>query len=193
MKTTNHKPQITKKGRSAGFTVLESLVAILILSLSVSGVFSVVQQSLSQNIIAKDEIRAFYLAQEAIEIVRNRRDTNQLVLINLGTGHWLADIAQHSSDPCYVGRICRAQASDMSLTSCGSSWGSCENLRQNPTTLLYGYSSGNLTNFNREIQIEPIPSRPNEASVTVSVTWKKGIFEREFKVKTHLFNWVRPI
>jgi len=177
---------------SKGFTVLETIVAISILSLSISGAFSAVQQSLSQATIAKDEVKAFYLAQEAVEIIRNQRDNNQLIRINIGTGDWLADIARVSTDPCYPGKTCRADATGpggVFLTSCSGGWGSCPNLNQNATTFLYGYDgSWPVTNFKREIQIESINS--NEVSVTVRITWTKGLITREFKVKEHLFNWI---
>lgn len=176
-----------------GFTVLESLIAIVVLSLSISGVFAVVQQSLSQNIMAKDEIRAFYLAQEAIEIVRNRRDSKQLQRIDLGTGNWLDSITSDCplSTPGNL-RICTVDARSMSISQCGSNWGCSQNLRQSPSTdpkpYVYNYSAGTQTNLKREIQLESINA--NEIAVTVRVAWKKGIFEREFKAKTHLFNWV---
>lgn len=178
-----------------GFTVLESIVAILILSISISGVFAAVQQGLSQNTMAKDQIKAFYLAQEAVEILRNRRDNNQLYIIDSFDvdEHWLSGIAENSGDPCYFDKVCRADATNMSLASCGTktSGATCPNLKQDSTSLLYGYSSGSNTNFRREIELEQINA--NEVEVTVTVTWTKGIFQREFSSKTHLFNWVKPI
>jgi len=173
-----------------GFTVLESIVAIMVLSLSISGAFSAVQQSLSQAIIAKDEIKAFYLAQEAIEIIRNKRDGNQLAKI-FGSGSWLDGITSVCPfSTAVIKNTCRVDANPIppTITYCGSSWGSCPYLRQNQSTFLYNYTSGNTTNFKREIQLESINA--NEISVTVRVSWTKGIISREFKVKTHLFNWI---
>lgn len=172
-----------------GFTVLESIVAIFILSLSISGVFTAVQQSLSQAIFAKDEIRAYYLAQEAVEIIRNKRDINQIDRINnLATTNWLAGVSELSTDPCSFGKICRADVVPFSLTRCGDDWDSCPNLNYDSNSSLYTYASGSGTNFKREIQIESVSS--TEVSITVRVSWKKGLINREFKIKTHLFNWV---
>jgi prepilin-type N-terminal cleavage/methylation domain-containing protein len=186
---------INKFKNKKGFTVLESIVAIFILSLSVSGAFSAVQQGLSQSIIAKDEVKAFYLAQEAVEIIRNKRDANQLAKINNPTVSWLAGIAENSGDPCYFGKVCRADAyAANSLVWCGDNFGSCPVLNQdlNQGSLhpyLYGYdSSWTATNFKREIQIESINA--NEISITVRVSWTKGILPLEFKAKTLLFNWI---
>lgn len=180
----------TKYETQKGFTVLESIVAIMILSLGVSGAFSAIQQSLSQSIIAKDEVKAFYLAQEAIEIIRNKRDNNQLAIIGGGTNNWLSGIAGVAGDPCYFGKTCRADAtgpSSIYLYSCSGGWDSCSYLSQNQTTYIYAYS-GTVSNFRREIQIESV--NVNEIMVTVRVSWKKGLINKEFKIKTHLFNWI---
>jgi type II secretory pathway pseudopilin PulG len=182
-----------KKIKNRGFTVLESIVAIGILSLSISGAFSAVQQSFSQAIIAKDEVKAFYLAQEAMEIIRNKRDANQLYKIaNPSTSNtWLDGIAQ-VGDPCQFGKTCRVYANPPSapaLVDCAADPGGvCPVLKQDPVTYIYGYTSGDATNFKREIQIESINA--NEIAVTVQVSWKKGILDMNFKVKEHLFNWI---
>jgi prepilin-type N-terminal cleavage/methylation domain-containing protein len=176
---------------SRGFTVLESMVAIMVISLAIAGVFSAVQQSLSQSIVSKDEVKAFYLAQEAIEIIRNKRDENQLYKIsNPATSNtWLYGISEAGADPCYFGKVCEVDAVDMSLSYCGPSWNSCPVLRQNSTTFLYGYDgSWPASNFKREIQIESVNA--NEIAVTVRISWTKGILSKEFKAKTYLFKWI---
>lgn len=178
-------------GKQAGFTVLESLVAIFILSLSISGVFTAVQRSLSQTTIAKDEVKAYYLAQEAIEIIRNRRDTNQLVRINGGDLNlsWLSGISSVASDPCYFGNVCRTDAVSISFNNCSNNtWGSCPNLKQDPNNFIYQYTTGNDTNFKREIKLEQVSAY--EIRVIVRISWSKGVFTRSYETKTHLFNWV---
>jgi len=179
---TNNKLKINQRG----FTVLESIIAIFVLSLSVSGAFSAVQQSFSQAIIAKDEVKAFYLAQEAIEIIINKRDSNQIDKIRGGASTWLSGITDASN--CPFGNICRADATTDSLVLCGNEWDSCPVLNQDQTTYLYNYSTGNASIFKREIQIESINA--NEIAVTVRIHWTKGLTSKEFKVKTHLFNWI---
>ncbi len=177
-----------------GFTILESIVAIFVLSLAVSGVFASVQRSLYQSNISKDEIKAYYLAQEAIEIIRNKRDANQLSrIINNPTNNWLLDISSNSGDPCYFGSTCIVDVfvypNSGWANRCGGSFGSCPNLRQDPNTNLYGYNgSWSETNLKREIQIESINA--NEISITVRVSWTRGITNKEFKIKTHLLNWI---
>lgn len=198
-KIENCKLKIPAK--RAGFTVLESLVAILILSLSISGAFSAIQQSLSQFTISKDEVRAFYLTQEAIEVIRNIRDNNQLTKINTGSGNWLYNITQGTSPyfcpftTASVKNTCTIDATAANkISSCGAvDWGNCPNLKQDTSTLLYNHLSGNETGIKREIQIENVAvdsnNNPVEIAVTIRIAWKKGLLDKEFKVKTHLFNW----
>lgn len=180
----------TKYQKNGGFTILEAIVAIFVLSLTISGVFAAVRQSLSQTIIAKEEVRAFYLAQEAIEIIRNKRDANRLSTIASGAVvNWLNGISADPSEPCYFGKTCKVDAFTNTMSACSGSWDSCEVLRQNPTTFLHGYDgSWPTSSFKREIQIEQVNA--NEVTVTVRVSWNKGLLSREFRAKTLLFNWI---
>jgi hypothetical protein len=163
----------------------------MVLSLSVAGAFSAVTQSLSQATISKDEVKAFYLAQEAVEIIRNKRDANQLNRINGGSNMWLDGI----TSVCSFGSTCTVDATNFQIFNCGAGgWGSCDYLKQNPNTFLYGYTSGDTTNFKREIQIErvnndPITGDPSEIAITVQISWTKGLLTENFKVKTLLLNW----
>jgi prepilin-type N-terminal cleavage/methylation domain-containing protein len=177
-----------------GFTILESIVAIFILSMSISGVFAAISQSLRQTTIAKDEIRAFYLAQEAVDAVRNRRDINQLTRVKTGTGDWLDGITQ-GVDSCpfstaAIKNSCTIDGTNLQIFNCGpSDWDVCPVLNQDPVNFLYGYNSSWVpTGFRREIQFEYI--NENEIAITVRIAWNAGIISREFEVKTTLFNWL---
>ena len=182
-KIFNFKFSIFNKNPRSGFTVLESIVAVMILSLAISGAFSAVQQGLSQSIIAKDEVKAFYLAQEAVELIRNKRDNNQLVFMNGGADSWLSGITDAPN--CPPNKVCRADVVAHSLTLCGDNWESCPVLKQDQSTFLYSYTSGTNTNFKREIKIEP-STDPNEIKITVKIYWTKGIITRSFEFKTLL-------
>lgn len=209
MKIPNYKLHIPKykagftrtpKTWVSGFTVLESIVAIAVLSLSIAGVFSAIQQSFSQATIAKDEVKAFYLAQEAIEIIRNKRDANQLKNAAGITSSWLTDIAEDSTDPCYFNKICETDGFSKILVPCSgtpATLDSCDNLKQNtdpndPNYAMYTYESGSswkTTNFKRSIQIESVNA--DEIAITVQVSWTKGsLITRKFKAKAHLFKWI---
>ncbi|KKR70692.1 MAG: putative membrane protein [Candidatus Nomurabacteria bacterium GW2011_GWB1_40_7] len=59
---------------SKGFTLIETLVAISIFTMSILAMFSVLAQSISDTGYAKKKMTATYLAQEGIEYARNLRD-----------------------------------------------------------------------------------------------------------------------
>jgi len=64
---------------SSGFTLIETLVAVSILTMAIVAPMTLVSKSLSAAYYARDQIAAFHLAQEAIETVRHIRDHNILV------------------------------------------------------------------------------------------------------------------
>ncbi|MFA6353356.1 MAG: prepilin-type N-terminal cleavage/methylation domain-containing protein [Candidatus Paceibacterota bacterium] len=68
-----------------GFTLVETLVAISIFTMSILGLMSILASSISDINYAKQKIAASYLAQEGIEYVRNLRDTAIISSVD-GTG-----------------------------------------------------------------------------------------------------------
>lgn len=74
------KRQKTKQKNkySSGFTLVETLVAISIFVMSILGLMSVLSSGIADTGYAKKKMVASYLAQEGIECVRNRRDTEVL-------------------------------------------------------------------------------------------------------------------
>src|SRR3989338_949042 len=73
--TFNLKPD------SPGFTLIETLVAISLLTIAIIAPMALTAQSLATAYYARDQITAFYMAQEAIEGVRALRD-GQILLIS---------------------------------------------------------------------------------------------------------------
>ena len=75
-----------KKIKKNGFTLLEMMVVIFVVTVGLIAVFSVIQRTVMLTTISVDRlIRAAYLAQEGLELVRNKRDSNWL---ELGSGDW---------------------------------------------------------------------------------------------------------
>ena len=174
---------------------METLVAISILSISVLGTFTAVQSSLQNSEFAKDQITAFYLIQESMEYIRNIRDTNGISSNNsVSSGGsaipWLTSISNQASDPCYFGKTCTIDGTTgtSGIQTCSGGFGSCQYLRQDTVTSLFGYNSGwPVSRFKREVQIQSVSA--NEVVITVSLSWlakgsTKTLLERET-----LFNW----
>ncbi len=189
-----------KKNR--GFTLVETLVAIGILSLSILGTFTAVQQGLQSSGFAKDQITAFYLIQDAMEYMRNVRDQNGLIsLNNLANGNprinWLTGLSAVTTDPCWWGGSGTAQktctvdsphpSGQTAVIACSGDFVSCPVIKQDTTTGLYGYtSSWTNTRFTRSIKITQIAS--NEATISIWISWKSGPFVRTIQIDQLLFD-----
>ena len=169
-----------------GFTIIESLVSIAILVLVITGVASAIQSGISSYIFSKDQVIAFYLAQEGFEQVRNIRDEN-----GLKNQNWLTGISAIPSDPCYFGNACTVDPINQDgifLDECSAGPGNCPILRQNTTTGFFGYdSTWPATIFRREVVLTQINA--DEISIKVTVDWSKGIINRQFMARENILNW----
>ncbi len=163
--------------KNKGFTIVESLVSITILVLAITGAASAIQIGISSYIFSKDQVIAFYLAQEGFEQIRNIRDENGLKSLN-----WLTNLAPcFTADGCYVDIF----PANPIPVACGTN---CPVIRQSSVSGFYGYdASWNATVFNRRIRMQTINSE--EVSIVVTVDWSKGATTRQFKARENLFNW----
>lgn len=185
------------KVHTKGFTLVETLVAISILTISILGTFTAVQSGLQSSSFAKDQITAFYLVQETMEYLRNVRDENAICTLDGASGGvctndgWLTGISADGSDPCTFDTVCRIDSYADTVVSCGSTeWESCPVLNQH-TTGVYSYTSGNgwtATRFKREVKIESI-TPDEEISIAVRISWTSGSFTKNFTVRQNLRNW----
>lgn len=67
-----------KKSKKNGFSIVEVMVSITILTIGLLGVSSLVIQNIKVQRINKNDLVASMLAQEGLELVRNLRDKNWL-------------------------------------------------------------------------------------------------------------------
>ena len=178
-----------------GFTLVESMVAISILSLAVTGPLLIAQKGVGSAIYARDQITAFYLAQEAVEYIRNVRDSNRIEEVP-----WLSSLGECSvvsgTERCHID----AQHSDFktvdAITSCtGAVSNPCGKLAfyKNGVDAYYGYGIGpnwTPTQYTREIFIDN-RAVSNEALISVTIKWNTSLFtpERVFTVEEYIFDF----
>ncbi|MDO8522375.1 MAG: prepilin-type N-terminal cleavage/methylation domain-containing protein [bacterium] len=173
-----------RKSGKGGFTLVETLVAISLLTIAIVAPMTLTTQSLGSAYYARDQITAFHIAQEAIESVRHARDRN--VLKNaLGTTVNLLDgFPALNGDPFTVDTT---NGDAMELCS-----GTCQALRKSNEGL-YGYNPAwNKTYFTRTVNATFVPESNNdEVNVSVTVSWQTGSFNsRSFTISDNLFRWV---
>ena len=178
-----------------GFTLVEAMVAISILSLAVTGPLLIAQKGVGSAIYARDQITAFYLAQEGIEYIRNVRDTNRIT----GTS-WLQQFNSCSENGS--GKVCQIDARYSDFTNAQAikncPGGVCEKLSFYKDSVTgegyYGYGSGSgwaQTPYTRTIVIDERAMPDKEALVSVTISWNTNLFTpvRSFTIREHLFNF----
>jgi len=83
------KKRILKK-KEKGFTLVETLIAISILMISVAAPLSLAAKGIQAANLAKQQIVAYYLAQDAYEVIKNITDTNKLAVKTYAEGGIIA-------------------------------------------------------------------------------------------------------
>ncbi|MEX0910037.1 MAG: type II secretion system protein [Candidatus Paceibacterota bacterium] len=179
MSRTNH---ISIQAQKKGMTLVETLVAIAILLVVTTAVMSTAQGSLRATYSSRDQITAYYLAQEANEYVRNTRDSNTLS----ETNEWDTYLVGCIDAPCTVDTS--KTPDDGGLEVCT---GPCESLKYDPVSSQYGYwdEFGSESQFTRYVLLEPLGGNGDEMRVTTTVEWSVGVRERKIVVESLVFNW----
>ncbi len=167
--------------KNKGFSIIEAMVAIFILTFSITVLMSVVANSIFQSRYAKNEITATYLAQEVIDYIRNDRDSN--------IDNWTNFISQY--DNC-INSSCTIDVPTSNINSCYSN--TCPNFYYNENVdngSFYNYNnSGSLSSFRRTVNII-MNNSDDEMIVNVSIDWKNksNSSEKSLEMKSSLLNW----
>jgi len=181
-----------------GFTLVETLVAISIFTVSLLGMMTILSGSISNTFYAKQKIVASYLAQEGIEYIRNMRDTYVLYSADGQTG-WNSFNDNLSTHSCMTENGCFLNADNLfslptpmpmtkvTLTACSSSTCPSGILSYDSTTGKYGFT-GTVSTFTRKIVVNIVSSEETRISSTVS--WAQGSGNYSIVFSESLFNWV---
>ncbi|MBT3282826.1 type II secretion system protein [bacterium] len=164
-----------RKTKNRGFTLIEALVAIAILTISIAGPITIASRGLASAVFARDQITAFYLAQEAVEFIRNKRDGN-----NLEDNPWTDGLTG-----CLDGKVCTIDSKNNEINECIG--GTCPVLKYDDSTAFYSYDSGDDSNFTREVRMTTINVK--EIAITTTLSWSSGSITKSFTVKEHILDW----
>jgi len=167
------------KNKKRGFSLIELIVAIFFVSVALPGILSAISKAMAEAEDSTLRLRAIYLAQEGIEIVRNIRDTKWL---NGATSTALETAGNYEAD-----------YESVSLASCPFPC-SASQLRflKIDSDGFYQYSVGAKTLFKRKITIDKTDdldgdTYPDRERVTVEVSWtKRGA--HSVKVQEYLYD-----
>lgn len=175
--------------KQRGFTIVELIITIFILSSSVLGIFSAFLAVIILTHNISDRFMAAYLAQEGVEIIRNMRDNNWIS----SQPDWRQgfDVCQDGCEADYTTGTGVPGAKPLTFWVGGSSGGNYLKISGNG---FYNYSAGSDTKFKRKITV--IFLNENIIKVSVLATWREkasllnpaavsGLIEAE----ETLYNW----
>jgi prepilin-type N-terminal cleavage/methylation domain-containing protein len=199
--------------KSHGFTLIETLVAVTILTLAVVGPLLAASRGLVAATTAKDQLTASFLAQEGIEYVRLIRDDQYLANNGNQSAAWAG--FQGTSgyfSTCVVntsgsrsGRFCQPDALAATIQTCQcrtgisttcapatSSNSTCTTLNVDPVA---GYSQSTPSNpadqtssFMRTVQIKQQSDTATD-EVDSYVTWVTHGLPFSIEVTDYLTQW----
>lgn len=151
-----------------GFTLIEALVALVILTLAIGPALVLSSNVSSTASVIQNNLIAANLSQEGLEVVRALRDAN-----------WFNGLP---FDNGLAAGIYRIEWNANALIDLGS------NPPLKISAGLYNYSSGTDTIFKRTITITKINAA--ELRIISDVTWTgRGNNFRDIKTESHLFDW----
>ncbi|MDP3962577.1 MAG: prepilin-type N-terminal cleavage/methylation domain-containing protein [bacterium] len=159
--------------RNKGFTIIETLVAVAILMISIAGPLTIAHKGLLAAINARDQVTASYLAQDAMEYVKNMRDNNKLE-----NHSWLAGFdGCNSVNACGVNTL--NEANDAIVSDCGT----CVLKKDNTG---YNHSTGNNSQFSRIFYLDNI--NIGQATMVVEVKWNSGTIGNVVTYESEIFD-----
>lgn len=166
-----------------GFTLVETLVAISILVMVIVGPMTIAQKGIQNAYFANDRVTAVFLAQEAIEGVRELRDEVALEAYKGGTvptANWLpSDDCDGSPKSCAF-----LKGNTTPFQPCGSTNDHC--VLQTDSNGVYSHTSGTPSPFTRTVTIGGAIS--GGVPVEVSVAWENKGVPHEVKLQTWIYN-----
>lgn len=172
-----------------GFTIIELIISIFILSVAIVGIFSAFSVIKILTYDTADRLTATYLAQEGMEIVRNIRDTNWLNMdfcaatpsdsrCTPNLPAWVDGLGSCTNGCEADYRTGTGQQDSSSVMTQWTSSGRYLKINLPPNgSGFYNYTSGAQTKFKRKITIASITDvdglTDHIIKVTVQVSWDK--------------------
>ena len=184
-----------------GFTLVETIVAVFLISFALVAPITAAQRSLTSARNSRDQMTAYFLAEEGLEYVHYRRDLNAIENPN-DTNKWLASLTPYDNtgkpfgvDPTANGNeIINCQPITKCLLYFYSSNNSADHL-----TGVYSHqnSSGfSPTIFTRSVQIfeDDHANEPNERRVKATVSWKNNYAQtQKVELTGYITNWKEQV
>lgn len=152
-----------------GFTLLEVMLAIVVITLVMGGTFALVWQTTALSNVSSSRLTASYLCQEGIEIVRHIRDGNWLHQRTVPGFAWDTGLLAGQWEVDYNDTVL-SPFSNRYLLLAGQ---------------FFSYDSGIASSFRRKITIV---SSVDMLKVSVEVSWLEKGNPLRVTAEEHLYN-----
>ena len=185
--------------QTKGFTIIETLVAIAVIMLAIVGPLTIANKGLVAAISARDQVTANYLAQDALEYLKNIRDNNLLAAVDWMRGINESGMCEYSSSVPANSKSCFIETATVGNLPevCPGAVSDCGHLYYNESTKSYTHAhpAGTVaTPFTRYYQVDMKNTSGtdyDDARVEVVVTWKTGTVVNKLSVKNNFFKVLR--
>ena len=172
------------KNSNSGFTLVETLVSLLIFTVSVAAMLFVTSQGVTNTTYSKNKIVATYLSEQGIEIVRFTRDSEVLGDSKNGWSSFTQIIKNCESS------LCSADPASVLSGDYGNA------ILNTPSEIYYsdadGYtfnSSNTDSGFVVSISAKEVGGSADKIQITSTVSWKQGSSNYSVSSSEILFNW----
>jgi prepilin-type N-terminal cleavage/methylation domain-containing protein len=192
--------------QQSGFSLVETLVAITILLIVITGPMSISSSTAKSTSFASEQVVAFFLAQEGAEIAQRARD--DLYLQNFpsdlqqGWDDFTTETTGGPMEFCYTTNGCGLELNtDTEATLIAPFECSGDACRLYTGTLgeraYYTHEDvdNDKTIYSRVVTMEVVGTDLDEVHVVSTVTWRTGslIEDQEVVVETYLYNFYGDI
>jgi len=173
--------KIKKISNNSGISILEVVVAMMIITMGMVGVLSLVIQNIEAQYINKNVLMASGLAQEGLELVRNARDLNWLTPGNDPIIGWKQNIVGDGTYIMDYGGLASIMMAINSIDEAGA------RLYVNSNGFYTHTSGGNTpANFYRLITVV---DNTDYLDIKCAIRWKDGAQSHDYTAETYLYNW----
>lgn len=166
-----------------GFSLVEVLVVISVMTFGLLGLVSLVKQNIQVQSVNKNFLIASMLSQEGLELVRNIRDENWLDENLTGPDDWKDGLIPEGVSSTFTiehdGDI--VEAVDLISDPGARLYFDVNNFYNHEDT------SGGTTIFRRLITVDD--SDPNYIDVSSHVRWQERGRSFDYTAVTYLYNW----
>ncbi len=165
-----------------GFSIIEVLIALFIISLGLVGLLSLVQMNIRVNYINKNTVLAAQLAQEGLELMRKMRDSNWINEedgdsvgwdLNMAAGTYIVDYNDDLLSPLSPSTGINDNNAILKINSDG----------------FYEHTNGVNSQFRRVIVIDD--KQADSFRITSIVSYQKEGRSFDYTATDYLYNWYR--